>query len=518
MNRTRVTLLNSISSTILLLTNTVAGFITPSILLRTYGSEIYGLIASISQILSFFQIVEGGLAGSTIFALYKPLIENDHKSINAIISASKKFYIYSGYVFVFLASVLSLIYPFFIKTNYLTFIETSLLVLVLSISSAFEFFALAKYSALLTADKKNYILSLALSAATIANIIIVTILASIKINIIILRTCTLSSYFLRSFILYTYVKKKYSYINFNEEPNDDALKNRWDALYLQVGGVIHASAPLILITFLTNLKMVSVYSIYNMIIQNVCGILGILTNGLISSFGDVIARNEILILQKSYKEFEFLFFSVTSVIFSVTIITIGPFVRIYTTGINDNNFNLPVIPILIVLNSFIGYARTIQGTLVISAGLYRETRTQVTLQALIAVVIGIVLSYPFGVEGIIIGSIISNIYRNIDLLFFIPRNVTHLPTIISFKRQCIMYINAFVVYFPFFFIKINPHTYLSWFISVIIISLYAAIVVFGSGLIFENNEVRNIITRITSLINQLIQKNYSTEMSSSNKI
>ena len=50
--------------------------------------------------------------------------------------------------------------------------------------------------------------------------------------------------------------------------------------------------------------MVSVYSIFNMVVAGISGIVGIFTSGLSASFGDVIVRNEQTVLQKAYQEFE----------------------------------------------------------------------------------------------------------------------------------------------------------------------------------------------------------------------
>lgn len=41
----------------------------------TYGSETNGLITSLQQFIQYFTLLEAGLSGAAIFALYKPVIE-----------------------------------------------------------------------------------------------------------------------------------------------------------------------------------------------------------------------------------------------------------------------------------------------------------------------------------------------------------------------------------------------------------------------------------------------------------
>jgi len=499
MSRTKMALYNSASTATMQIVTMIVGFAIPRIMLETYGSEINGLISSICQFIAYFNLVEAGLAGATIYALYKPLAENDHKEISAVVSAAKRFYILSGYIFVALTLGLALIYPIFIKTSALSSIEVGLLVLVLGVSGAIEFFTMAKYRTLLTADQKTYILSLASTVAIIINVIIIVVLASFKVNIVVLRIAVLSSIFVRSFILYIYVKLNYNYINFKEKPNNAALNKRWDALYLQIAGVVHTSSPIVLATIFTSLKMVSVYAIFNIIVEGVCAIIGIFTTGLAASFGEVIAKREIIILQKAYREFELFFYALMTIAFSVTMVTIMPFIRIYTRGITDMNYDLPLIASLLVANSFIGYVRTPQGMIVISAGMYKETKVQATIQGATTIILGAILAPSLGLAGILIGSIVSNLYRNIDLLFFVPHNITKLPVQDTFFRQCRIFIAATIIWAPFYFINVNPQSYLMWFVFVIIVGIYSVIVVVILGFIFDRIEMKNIYRRITSI-------------------
>ena len=44
----------------------IAGFITPRFMLTAYGSEINGLISSILQFISYFNLVEAGLSSAAV--------------------------------------------------------------------------------------------------------------------------------------------------------------------------------------------------------------------------------------------------------------------------------------------------------------------------------------------------------------------------------------------------------------------------------------------------------------------
>jgi len=478
----------------------VVGFIIPRVILTTYGSEINGLVSSISQFLSYFSLVEAGLAGSAIFYLYKPLAENNYKEINGIVSAAKKQYTISGYIFISLTLGLAFVYPFYIVTSVISPFNVGLLVLILGINGALEFFTLAKYRVLLTADQKTYVISIATTVQIIASAILIFVLAKYKVDIVLLRLIVTSSIILRSVILMIYCKIKYKYLDYKETPNTQALDKRWDALYLQILGAITMGTPIILITLiLKDLKLVSVYTIFNMVIAGIGGVLSIFISGLSASFGDVIIRGELKIFQKAYQEFEFAYYSMITIVYAITFVTIMPFINIYTKGINDVNYNMPIVGALFVLNGLLYNIKTPQGMLVISSGMFKETKVQTTMQGVITVVIGAILAPSMGITGILLGSILANIYRDIDLLFFIPHNLTKLPVKDTAFRLIRIFGSVFLICLPFHFIPIVPNNFSNWILFTVGVSLYAVTIVFVVGVIFEKNEVGNILRRVKSL-------------------
>ncbi|HQH64316.1 MAG TPA: hypothetical protein PLE55_11780, partial [Clostridiales bacterium] len=435
MSRTKKFIMNSTTAAAYQVVVLAVGLITPRIMLQTYGSEVNGLVSSIKQFISYFYLVSAGLSGAASYALYKPLADKDYKAINAVVAAAKKFYTRAGWLFVLLTVVLAVAYPFYIKTEALAPLFIGLLVLVLGVSGTLDFFTLSKYNVLLNADQKNFVISLASMVALIINTIMLVFLAYNKVGILELKAIVLFTVFLRSAILMIYCKKNYKYLNYNETPNFTALSRRWDALFQQLLGVIGTSAPAVIITLVSkDLKLVSVYTVFNMVITGLNGVMNIFTNGLIASFGEVIAKGEIKVLQKAYREFEFTYLTLITAVYSITFVVIMPFIRLYTRNITDANYDLPLIGFLFVLNALLSNIKTPQAMLVLSAGMYRETRWRATIQSAIIIVGGVILTPFMGLYGVLIALIASNVYRTIDLLLFTPKYVTHLSVWGSLAR------------------------------------------------------------------------------------
>ena len=67
------TLLNIVMFLIFQIVLIISNFIIPRIILLNYGSEINGLVLSITQFLNYINLFEGGVSGVVLAALYKPL-------------------------------------------------------------------------------------------------------------------------------------------------------------------------------------------------------------------------------------------------------------------------------------------------------------------------------------------------------------------------------------------------------------------------------------------------------------
>lgn len=499
MTRTEKFLKNSVSTALFQVVTMASGFIIPKVMLMVYGSEINGLVSSINQFIKYFMLVEAGLSAAVVYSLYKPLAENNYEKISSIVIAAKNFYNYSGFIFVGLTVGLAVIYPFFVSTVKLSSIEIGVLVLVLGVSGALEFFTLAKYRAILTADQKVYVISLASIVFVVVNTATIAILSYFNVNIVLVMAIALTAVFLRSYILYFFVKKNYSYLNYNAIPDNSALSKRWDALYLQILGVFHTGIPIVLATIFTDLKMVSVFVIYNLIVTGVNSILSIFISGVSSTFGDLISRNEILRFQRAYNDFELLYYLLIAGAYGVTFVMIMPFILLYTQGVTDTNYNLPWIGFLMVLNGLMFNMKTPQGMLVISAGLYKETRWQTTTQAMIMLIFGIVLGKMYGLYGILIASILSNLYRDIDLVYFIPKYVTKLPKKNTIYRITAVCIITALIYIPYLYIHINISSFFMWIIMTLGVMLYALIIIVIYIVVFERKTLNGLKERIKNL-------------------
>lgn len=493
---------NAAGAALLQIVNMACGMITPRFMLVAYGSQLNGLVSSITQFLSTLAIVEAGLGAVAQQSLYKPLHDQDEARVSAIVSAARIAYHQVGYIFSALAITLSFLYPVFAKVEELSYFTVVALVLVLAMHSVISFFVVSKYRVLFQADQKVYVLSLAQIIMRVFNTICIIVLATRRIHILVLRLVVTGSVVIQAVILWRYARKHYAYIDYKAPPEKSAFKQRWDALYTAILGSAQSSAPGIILTLVVALESVSVYSVYNMVFGALMGILGVFTSGVNASFGSLLQSKDRDKAPRVYAEFENAYYVFIAIIYTVAMVMIAPFVKLYTTGITDTDYLLPGLGFLFAVNGLMYNLKTPQGMMVQAAGLFKKTRWQNTTQAAILIIGGFILGDLFGIYGVIIASILSNLYRVIDLLFFIPKNVLHCLPYGSIRRVLIMLTCSILLYIvaeqiiPIFPIE----SYFDWVILAVPVTLIVSACILTVDFICERKNFLRLANRMLIIL------------------
>jgi hypothetical protein len=300
--------------------------------------------------------------------------------------------------------------------------------------------------------------------------------------------------------LYAYVRRHYPYVNYKAMPDKAPLSRRWDALYQQLTVTLHQGMGIILTTVITrDARLVSVYSYYHMVTVGLWSILKMVSTGLYSSFGDLLARKEMESFRRAYREYEFLFLSIITVLYSVSMVLIVSFVHLYTRGIADVNY---VVPILGVLITFEGLTDQIKGPLdlmVIAAGKFRETRNHNTLQVCSGFGLGLILGILYGLPGIAAGILLSNLTRVGIQLWFVPKHITGLPFRDTLIRMVRLILTGALICVPFMIWPLEPSRFVIWIVYAVLITIYATIITAAIGWLLDRQQLLAVWKRIMGI-------------------
>ena len=476
-NRSRAFMSNALWSLCLQVVTLAVGFIVPQVIIRTYGSETNGLVSSLTQLVGYISLVESGISAAAVFALYGPISRGDTRQISIVVSSAKRFYYKSGGIFTVAALVLAACYPIVVKMSVLTPPRVFVLVLSLCATGFLDFFTLAKYRVLLTADQKNWVIQVATIVYKILYALVVVLVAGKGASVEVVYLSAIAPILVRSVVLIVYARKVFPEVDFNADSSGFNLAQRWDALYMQILGAVQNGAPIVIATFVTeDLTMVSVFSVYLLVANGVRNAVSSVTQGTQASFGDVIARGQSDTLRRAFGEFQVLSYSAASVLCSVAFVLIMPFITLYTDGIDCVRYYYMSIGYLSILEVLLYHLKTPQGLLVIAAGMYHETRIQTTIQAVVLLVFSVVLGSRWGVSGILIGVCISDLYRTIDWMFFVPRRITHTQPIQTFKLIVLCLLSCVLTCVPFVMVGVSCANWLEWVAWGIAIGVWGVIV------------------------------------------
>ena len=478
------------------LTAVIAGFLVPRAIIGVYGSEVNGLVTSLTQFIGYFALVEAGISGAATFALYKPLAQGDWKGVNVVASASRAFYQKSGAVFLALLVGLSVTYPIFVSAGALSPWEIVALTFLLGAKVVVDFFSLSKYRVFLTADKRNWLIQLASTVYTLLNTAIIIAFSHLHAPVVAVYALALAAVFARSAILAVYTRRRYPQLDCKADYGDYRLPQRWDALFLQILGAVQSGAPVILATVLCgSMSDVSVLAVYLLISNGLQMIPNVLGTGLQALFGQQIAAGDYATLRSSYRPYRALVYSVSAVACGCAFSLILPFVDLYAGGFRDADYHNALLGFLVVLNVFLYHGKSSQGLLVIAAGMYHETRWQTCVQALIIIALGIPLTAEFGVVGTIAASCVSNAYRVVDLLLFEPVRISGDAVSRSLVAFGLYVLQTVLVALPGYFLAGFARTWILWAAVAAALVLWGVAVVCLTLLLFDKNSFRSIFKR-----------------------
>ena len=422
--KSKVTLINIISSLTLQVVTVISGFIIPKIILTNFGSSVNGLVSSLNQFLSYITLIEGGITGVVLANLYKPLVDHDNKKISAVLVTAKKFFNKIGYLFIAYSIGVAVVYPILSKEGFSWSFVASLTV-VLSLNLLIQYLFSLSFRVLLQADKKLYVISFTQIVITVCNIACAFFSVKIYPSIHLLKLLTGLLYIIQPLVYGYFVKKHYS-INWGTEPDDNLLKERWNGFAINCAAFIHNSTDITILTIFTNLATVSIYGVYTLVTNGLNGLFAAVFRAIAPTVGQAYAKGDEHELNKKLDLFEFITFISVYFCFTLSGLLITPFVQLYTNGITDVDYIQPIFGVLIVMAEGLYLIKEPHLDLSYSANKFKELSVPAFVEAGINILVSIILVHKLGLIGVAIGTIAGMTYRMAYQIYFTNKIVKNI--------------------------------------------------------------------------------------------
>lgn len=423
MNRKQKLILNSGTGLLKQLVVVICGFILPRYMLLYYGSDVNGLVSSITHFLGFISLLELGIGPVIQANLYKPLAEKNDEQISKIVISSERFFRRIAYIFIAYIAVLAVVFPKFVNTEYDPLFTISLLA-ILSISSFAEYFFGVTYQLLLNADQKSYVPTSLQIIATILNTVCCIVVMRIGAPIHIVKLVSSLIFVLRPIGQAIYVHKCY-HINKKLKLTEEPIKQKWNGFAQHIAAVICGNADVVILTMFSTLANVSIYSVYYNVTNGVTMLIMTAATGLEAYFGNMIAKGEREDLGHAFSRIEWLIHFAVTVIFTIATITVVPFISVYTRGINDADYIVPLFSLILMLAYAAQCLRVPYFRVIKAAGHFRETQNGAFISTALNVVISVALVFKFGLVGIALGTLIAMLYHTVYFVWYLHGHILH---------------------------------------------------------------------------------------------
>ena len=417
-NRIKYNLLSGVLYQVVLI---ALSFLLPRLYLENFGSEVNGVLSTIKQIFAYMVLLESGIGLATTQALYKPVAEKNHNKISSVISATHSYYVKVGIIYAIIVLLIAFAYEYIVPTS----IEPGLIfgiVILTALPNLFSYFMQAKYRILLEVDGRKYVIT---NSETILQLVsniakIVVILLTNNLLLMQLSYCILS--LLQLFYIYIHAKKRYKWLSVKTEPDYEAISQRKSVLVHQVSGMVFNNTDVLLLSFLCDFKVVSVYTIYNIFFSQVQTFITSIISGFSFALGQMFHTDREKFM-KVYNAYETFYIMATFIIYTLMAVFLLPLIQIYTKGINDANYTNALLVIFFVIMNLLSNGKLPSNHVLEYAGKFEETRSHAIWEMIINIAVSIVSILKWGICGAILGTIGALLYRGAMMIYYSNKKV-----------------------------------------------------------------------------------------------
>jgi O-antigen/teichoic acid export membrane protein len=505
MNRGKKAVYNSLASAASQIVSMICGFILPHLILSAFGSSYNGITSSVAQFLSVIALLRAGVGGATRVSLYKSLADNNIQQVSATVKATELFMRKVALIFSGIVVLFSLLYPYLVKEEF-DWLFAASLVLVMSLSTFVQYFFGITYQFLFQADQRQYITSILEIIAVIVNTLLSVILIRLGVGIHGVKLGSAVAFSITPIALSIIAKKRY-HLDPHAQPDYSSISQRWDAFFHQLASFIHNNTDITLLTIFTNTREISVYTVYYLVANGLKHVMSTLVVGVESAFGNIIAKQEMDTLQRDVIYYETLLHVFSSILFGAAIVLVTPFVQVYTKGINDVNYSRYMFGYLAIVGEMLYVLRSPYEALVNAAGHFKQTKKYAFAEAGINLIVSILLVRRYGITGVVIGTVIAIVFRNISYGTYTSKVILHRALSKLLKRFCVTASTTLLTICISHVIPIPAMvSYFNWILYAIEITLLSVSITFLINILFYKNDVLQLTRKIRSIIISIVKR------------
>lgn len=387
----------------------ILSFFSRKIFLDTLGPDFTGLTGTLHNILGYLNLAELGVSTAIAFNLFKPIREDEKGKIIELISLFGYIYRKIGFVVMGTGLVVALFLPLIFKN---TIFDN---MIIIASYCAFLFSSLYTYflnykQVLLTADQKNYVVTIYYQGAQFITVILQMIVAYYfhsYYGYILLQMLYGIAYCL---ILENRLKKEYPWFEVKIQNGKDLLKKYPQILKSTRQVFVHRIKDFLLtrsdqifVFAFASLKMVAYYGNYSLVFIKLQSLVTNALDGMGASVGNLVAEGDKRKINNIFWQLISLRYIIAGILCYCLSHLIQPFIHHWLGSEYILGWDIVA---LLLINFFIIQTRGVVDMFNNAYGHYADTWAA-WVEGIINISVTIIIGLKFGIVGILLGKICS---------------------------------------------------------------------------------------------------------------
>ncbi len=425
----------------------IVPFLMRTAMIYWLGVEYLGLDGLFTSILSVLNLAELGVGSAMVYSMYKPVADDDHTKLCALMKLYRLYYRIIGFVVLISGLVVAPFIPRLISEDLPKGINVYILYFINLFATVLSYWLFAYKNSVFHAYQRVDVVSkIAMLVNTVRYItqfltlfilrdyyvyLIITLIGQVAINIT------------------TALVANRMYPNLNPSGNvsseEKSKINRSirDLFTAKIGSVVVNSVDTLVISAFLGLEILAIYQNYYYIITALLSIVSIFIYSCTSSIGNSVIVDTKDKVFTDFKTYTLLIAWISTFCTSCLICVFQPFMKLW---VGENlMFNFWAV-ICFAIYYFIVQINTLFNNYKDAAGIWHEDRFRPLITAIVNLIMNLIMVHFCGIYGVILSTILSMLVVGIPWLLY------NLFTTIFEKKHLRKYVFSLVLYFVCVFI------------------------------------------------------------------
>lgn len=383
-------------------------FLMRTAMIHLMGVEYLGLSSLFTSILSVLSLAELGVGSAMVYSMYKPIAEDDSKTICALMRLYRTYYRIIGIVIAILGVILLPFIPKLIKGDIPAGLNVYILYLLNLFATVLSYWLFAYKNCLLFAHQRNDISTkISLISTTIQYVLQFAVLYFLRdyYIYIIVSLCTTAANNVVTAQIVNKIFPNYKPIGTLDKSSIKIINGRIKDLFTaKLGTKIVNTADTIVISAFLGLSMLAMYQNYYYIMNSVVGFVVLIFSSATAGIGNSIVVET---SEKNYFDFKklaFLTIWISTICISCFACLYQPFMRIWV----GEEFLLDMsVVILFCIYFYLYIINHLSAVYKDAAGIWHQDRFRPLISGLVNLFLNLIFVKYWGIYAILISTIVS---------------------------------------------------------------------------------------------------------------